>query len=220
MLEKMIERLKFFFKPFLDQPRWLQITLGLLTAFLLYAIFSNSVIRFLFGGIVELIPLVFDIFLALLKYFAVLIVLQAIFVKFIENEWYRKIAWLLVIVVFSTLNELGVFGEISWNPLKIKASFAYVEFQMQLLCFYYVIVLLIIPKFLWDILTKLFITILTLTSSGLSLIPVIGTLISVLLSTLVAFSVLTFFVLNVVAEGLLFLQRKIEESKIKTEKVN
>lgn len=216
----MIERLKFFFKPFLDQPRWLQITLGLLTAFLLYAIFSNSVIRFLFGGIVELIPLVFDIFLALLKYFAVLIVLQAIFVKFIENEWYRKIAWLLVIVVFSTLNELGVFGEISWNPLKIKASFAYVEFQMQLLCFYYVIVLLIIPKFLWDILTKLFITILTLTSSGLSLIPVIGTLISVLLSTLVAFSVLTFFVLNVVAEGLLFLQRKIEESKIKTEKVN
>ncbi|TAD96916.1 MAG: hypothetical protein EAZ97_13220, partial [Bacteroidetes bacterium] len=198
MLDKMIERLKFFFKPFLDQPRWLQITLGLLTAFLLYAIFSNSVISFLFGGIIKLIPLVFDIFLALLKYFAVLIVLQAIFVKFIENEWYRKIAWLLVIVIFSTLNELGVFGEISWNPLKIKASFAYVEFQMQLLCFYYVIVLLIIPKFLWDILTKLFITILTLTSSGLSLIPVIGTLISVLLSTLVAFSVITFFVLNMV----------------------
>lgn len=220
MLDKMIERLKFFFKPFLDQPRWLQITLGLLTAFLLYAIFSNSVISFLFGGIIKLIPLVFDIFLALLKYFAVLIVLQAIFVKFIENEWYRKIAWLLVIVIFSTLNELGVFGEISWNPLKIKASFAYVEFQMQLLCFYYVIVLLIIPKFLWDILTKLFITILTLTSSGLSLIPVIGTLISVLLSTLVAFSVITFFVLNMVAEGLLFLQRKIEESKIKIEKVN
>ncbi|TAD95604.1 MAG: hypothetical protein EAZ97_15180, partial [Bacteroidetes bacterium] len=52
---------------------------------------------------------------------------------------------------------------------------------------------------------------------GLSLIPVIGTLISVLLSTLVAFSVITFFVLNMVAEGLLLLERKIEESKINTE---
>lgn len=204
------------FKPFLAQPRWLQILLGLLATFILYAIFSNSVIRFLFSGIIGLLPLIFSLFLALLKYFAVLVVLQILFVKFIpkEKHWYRKLAWLSVIAVFSTLNELGVFGEVSWNPLKIKASFQYVEFQMQLLCFYYVIVLLLIPKFFWGILTKIFITVLTFTSAGLSLIPVIGTFISTVLSTLVAFSVLTFFVLNLVAEGLLWLEKKLQKPSL------
>ncbi len=204
------------FKPFLKQPLWLQILIGLLTAFVLYAIFSNSVIRFLFSGIIGLLPLIFSLFLALLKYFAVLVVLQILFVKFIPNDklWYRKLAWLSVIAVFSTLNELGIFGEISWNPLKIKASFHYVEFQMQLLCFYYVIILLLIPKFFWGILTKIFITVLTFTSAGLSLIPVIGTFISTVLSTLVAFSVLTFFVLNLVAEGLLILEKKLQKNAV------
>lgn len=201
--------MKDHFESFLTQPRWLQILIGVLAAFILYAIFSNAVVRFLFGGIIGLLPLIFTLFLALLKYFAVLVVLQILFVKFIPQEWYRKLAWMAVIAVFSTLNELGIFGEVSWNPLKIKASFHYVELQMQLLCFYYVIILLLIPKLFWGMLTKIFITVLTFTSAGLSLIPVIGAFISTVLSTLVAFSILTFFVLNLVAEGLLLLEKKL-----------
>lgn len=190
-----------------QSPKWLQILLALLAIYIVYLMATNPIARLFFSGVWAIIPFLFKMVFALLKFFIVLIVFQFVFLKLIKESLHRKVAWLCVLVAISLLNEFQVFGHFSWNPLKIKSSIEYLLLQMQFLCFYYVIVLLILPKFLWNGLTKMFITLLTFLTFGVSLIPIVGTVMGTILNAVVAFSLLTFFVLNLVGEGLILMEK-------------
>lgn len=196
-------------------PFWAKILLVFVFIYFVYWIFAHPLAKFVVEGFIAIVPFFLKMLLALAKFFIVLIILQAIFAKTISNSLYRKLLWLAVICLTSLLDQFGVFGEFSWNPLKIKSTFEYFLLQMQFLSFYYVILLLILPKTLHNFLTQSFVFVMSLLSSGIGVIPVIGGFISSILSAVVTFSVLAFFVLNFVAMGLEFLEKLLaNDSKV------
>lgn len=190
-------------------PPQVWILSALIAGYFIYAFFTNPLLRFVAKGFIHIIPLFLKLFLALLKYFAILFVLQIIFCKTIKNKAYRNVIWLSVIVITSILDEIGLFGNFSWNPLKIHHSFEYLLVQMQILAFYYVIIVTLLPKWTWGYLSSLFIIMLSLISSGVSLIPIVGSLLGSLIAAIVTFSIFSFFLLNVVATMLLWVEKKL-----------
>lgn len=197
---------------FLQSPKIVKIVVALVCVYAIYWVYAHPLFLLVLKGLWAILPFVLKMLWAMVKYFAVLLVLQVIFSKTIKNEWYTKIAWLSVLVIMSLLDSLGLFGDFSWNPLKIKSSIDYFWVQMQLLSFYYIIWLLILPKPLWNIMNQLFIITLTLLSSGISLIPVVGSFLGSVLSAVVTFAVITFFILNNVALGLVSLDKYLKKN--------
>jgi hypothetical protein len=198
-----------YFNQLLKTPIWVKITLVFVLVYFAYWIFAHPLANFVFNGIVAIIPFFLKMLWALVKFFAILIVLQIIFAKTVTKSLHRKILWLAVICITSFVDQFGIFGEFSWNPLKIKSSFDYFLLQLQFLSFYYVILLLVLPRIFWSFLTQGFVIVMSLLSSGVGVIPLIGGFLSPLLSSVVTFSVLAFFVLNFVAMGLIALEKLI-----------
>jgi hypothetical protein len=188
-------------------PIWVKIVLIFILSYFVYWILAHPLAHFAVKGLLAIIPFFLQMLWELVKFFVILIVLQVIFAKTVSNPMYRKLLWLAVICLTSLLDQFGIFGDFSWNPLKIKASFEYFLLQMQFLSFYYVIILLVLPRFVWGFLTQGFVLLMSLLSSGVGLIPLIGGFLSTLLSSVITFSVLAFFVLNFVAMGLLGLEK-------------
>jgi hypothetical protein len=181
--------------------------LAFVVIYFAYWIYAHPLAKFVFDGFIAIIPFFMKMLWALAKFFAILIILQIIFAKAVSKPLYRKLLWLGVICLTSLLDQFELFGEFSWNPLKIKATLDYFLLQMQFLSFYYVILLLVMPKNLHSFLTQGFVFIMSLLSSGIGIIPIVGGFMSTILSAVVTFSVLAFFVLNFVAMGLEFLEK-------------
>lgn len=194
-----------------NQPLIVKIFIIIASLLLLYSIFSNRLVAtiayYSVKILITIMPILINLMYILVSYFIVLFVIQFLICKIIPNSAYRKLSWVGVIILINFLDRLGVFGGISVSsPMD---SYHYIQLSIKIWLFYYVIILVLLPKKYWKFVANsffVFFSILSIAATAIGAIPVMGDLFSGFISIVFFIFIIFHPLINYIASLLLTIE--------------
>ena len=205
----MIDSIKGLYSKYRELPIFIQVTTLLIASYYLYALSQNPVMGFVYSGVSYLFSIIYDLIVWFIQYYAAILILFTILTFVIKKKIYRNTIWFILGIGVSVLGGLGYFGEYSWNPFNFSDSIDYLSFEVKIMFFYYVIVLTMLPTKHWMKFSMLFIGMLGVAATGVSVIPFVGDFLSSLIDMFAKFCLFVFFILNAAAMLLVYVEKRI-----------
>ena len=202
--------IKGLYTKYRNLPVIIQITTILIASYYIYAASLNPVMGFVFSGLAYGVTAVYEIIIWFIQYFIVILLLFTLLTFTIKTKAVRNTIWFILGIGISVLGTLGFFGEFSWNPINFIDSLDYISFEIKIMFFYYVVILTMLPRSSWMQFSFIFIGMLAVAATGISIVPLVGGFISTIIEMFAKFCLVVFFILNAAAYLLVTIEERID----------
>lgn len=216
----MIDSIKLLYSKYREFPLIIQVTTVLIASYYIYAATLNPVMGFVFDGLIFGVMAIYEIIIWFIQYFLIILTLFTLLVFTVKTKAYRNTIWFILGIGVSILGTMGYLGEFSWNPINFSDSISYINFEIKMMFFYYVVILTMLPRSSWMKFSFLFIGMLAVMATGISIIPFVGSFVSSLIEMFAKFCLVVFFILNAAALLLVTIEERINIVMKRTNKTD
>ena len=216
----MIDSIKLLYSKYREFPLIIQVTTVLIASYYIYAATLNPVMGFVFDGLIFGVMAIYEIIIWFIQYFIIILTLFTLLVFTVKTKAYRNTIWFILGIGVSILGTMGYLGEFSWNPINFSDSISYINFEIKMMFFYYVVILTMLPRSSWMKFSFLFIGMLAVMATGISIIPFVGSFVSSLIEMFAKFCLVVFFILNAAALLLVTIEERINIVMKRTNKTD